>query len=308
MNNNIEIIRKKARSFTASDVSKVYMLQNRLEIITRPTRTRPSTGIVNYRRHGRDECINIVTGEIKPFKRRENKGQNLQSLHKAYTQLARIINANFTTDDSEVHIVLTYAEQVYDPKILTSDLRRFKQRLQYYRCDLKYISMSEPHAAGHWHCHLLIKQMDGEYLELPIKKLREMWPYGRVYVGRLKPSANPGGYYAAKPYMYPERMQFYPSGMKLYQCSSGIIRPEPIEMARADIDGLISENGFRYKESWTFDAVLTFPGGYEYPVNSVTREIYERRPPLRKARQKKTRREGPELMGALDQRRNDYDH
>jgi len=280
MNNSIQVIRRNARSFTAGDVSEVYKLQNRLEIVTHPTRKRLSGGIVNYRRCGRNECINIVTGEIKPFKEKSNEGKNLQALHKAYIQLARIINANFSTDDSEVHVVLTYAEPVYDPKILAGDLRGFKHRLQYYRCDLEYISVSEPHAAGHWHCHLLIKQMDGKYLAIPIEKLREMWPYGTVYVGRLKPSANPGGYYAAKPYKYPERMQLYPSGMKLYQCSSGIIRPKPVEMARIDIDRLISENGFRHKESWTYDAILTHPEGYEYTVNSVTHEIYERRPPV----------------------------
>ena len=131
--------------------------------------------------------------------------------------------------------------------------------------EIEYINVLEPHESGNFHCHILIKFKDlksvyipnhvnwengiGESVDSP---LRELWGMGNVSIKSLKGNDDIGAYLSAymtdlevpdtynkmndrlvekevegkkKKYIKGGRIAFYPTGMKLYSSSSGIVEP-----------------------------------------------------------------------------------
>lgn len=98
---------KKVPTAVISDdkLSKVYLSPNIIEAVTVDKR---SFNIKNFKRVGKNACVNMSTGEYIEFSKNENLQSKQAHFKKAANDLRRIINLNFVGDCSEKFITLTY--------------------------------------------------------------------------------------------------------------------------------------------------------------------------------------------------------
>lgn len=194
-----------------------------------------------------DESTYLVksSGELKQYQETENRADNLGSLAKSMSDARAIINANFCGGQNEAWLNLTYAENMTDTKRLYDDFRKFIARLRRRAaCNLEYMIIVEPQGRGAWHIHGLIRAPDGMKFYIPQEELLGIWSHGSVYVKRLRGIDNVGAYITAycsnmpsndpnsKTYKKHQRLRLYPTGMRFYRCSRGMIRPEWVKPER----------------------------------------------------------------------------
>ena len=159
----------------------------------------------------KDTYLYIDTGEIKKFNHIENRSQSFNSLRQTFKKLRYLINNNFTGQGNELHVTLTYAENMTDTGRLYRDFDKFMKRLKYSfrnETSIDYINVIEPQERGAWHCHLLLRFNDLEEIYIPNKfdkvtkkpidaPLFEMWGHGYVTIKGLKDVDNIGAYLSA---------------------------------------------------------------------------------------------------------------
>lgn len=144
-----------------------------------------------------DSYYVVSTGEIKSFSHSQNRKDSLNSLRQTFKKLRYLINANFKGALNELHIVLTYAENMTDNRQLYKDFDKFIKKLKYTYKNIDYINVIEPQGRGAWHCHLLIRFNDLDKVYIDNSWLREKWGHGFVTIRSLKGIDNIGAYLSA---------------------------------------------------------------------------------------------------------------
>lgn len=217
-----------------------------------------------------DEYLVLDTGEIKEYKKNENRSENINSLLKTMKKLRYLINNNFTGSNRELFITLTYKENMTDLKRLYNDFSKFIKRLRYkYKeIELDYINVVEPQERGAWHCHVLLKSNNTVPLYISNGDLASLWGHGFVRVNRLENIDNIGAYVTSyltdiivsddaplsdeivekeitlkdnnstkvtKKIKKNGRLVLYPSGTNFYRKSKGIKFPERYKFLYKDI-------------------------------------------------------------------------
>jgi len=109
----------------------------------------------------KEEFVYKATGEVKPFKKYENRASDLSSIAKSLATLRDIINTNITDTSKVLWVTLTYKENMQDEERLYNDFRKFIMRFKYYLKSnnlpcCEYITTAEPQGRGAWHMHLLL--------------------------------------------------------------------------------------------------------------------------------------------------------
>lgn len=203
----------------------------------------------------KDEYVIKDTGEIKEFNHIETRKDSYNSLRQTFKKIRYLINNNFEGRSNELHVTLTYAENMVDNGKLMKDVEKFVKRLRYeYKAvtTVDYLNVVEPQGRGAWHCHLLLRfnELDSVYIEN--SRLAELWGHGFVVIKSLKGVDNIGAYLSAylsdielteenvlmaaaeesqikiadgKKYIKGGRLHMYPPGMNLYRKSKGIEMP-----------------------------------------------------------------------------------
>lgn len=272
--------------------TKVYITNNIVEVITVQ---KPSKAPTRIRRLNKNEYVNLETGEVLEYKKKEPRAFNRNSLMKSFASLRRLINNNFVGDNSELHVCLTYAEDMEDYEQACVDSRRFLKKFRYHHPSCEYIRVIEPQQSGRWHIHLLLKRMDGNSLYVDYKKVRELWGLGMVHVSRLPFADNYGAYFSARftdidafeesklKEKYPHakqiikgaRLRYYPPNFKFYTCSKGIVRPQAIRMTYAEAKELVGNAPLAY--SYTKKIVRQDESGEPREVNAILYEQFKRK-------------------------------
>lgn len=147
-----------------------------------------------------DSYYVVATGEIKEFEHINNRKGSLNSLRQTFKKLRYLINTNFKGKSNELHVTLTYAENMTDTKRLYKDIEKFLKRLKYAYKDnttIDYINVVEPQGRGAWHCHLLLRfnQLNKVYIDN--SELARMWGNGFVTIRSLRNIDNIGAYLSA---------------------------------------------------------------------------------------------------------------
>jgi len=212
----------------------------------------------------KDRYIDKDTGEVHEYEHIENRQGSLNSLRKTFKRLRYLINNNFEGLSNELHVTLTYAENMTDTKRLYTDVEKFVKRLRYEYKDVTtvdYLNVVEPQGRGAWHCHMLMRFNDIKSVYIKNEKLRELWGHGFVTIKSLKDVDNIGAYLSAyltdielddkrlspedvmniginqhevvtkvidgqeKKFIKGGRLHMYPPGMNLYRKSKGIKAP-----------------------------------------------------------------------------------
>lgn len=243
----------------------------------------------NIQKLDKDRYVDLSTGEIKEFEHSENRKDNENSLRQTFKKLRYLINNNFTGQGNEMHITLTYEENMTDTKRLYKDFQNFIDRLRYSfkeKTSIDYLTVVEPQGRGAWHCHVLMRFNDLDKLYIKNKDLRALWGQGFVKIKSLKDVDNIGAYLSAyltdieltdevlmeepmklfllqereistkviegkeKKFIKGGRLHMYPTGMNLYRNSKGILPPKREEMRFGDIEKVVGSAKPHYQKSY----------------------------------------------------------
>lgn len=227
-------------------------------------------GLANVVKLSKDEYMIRETGEVKKYAKSENRGQNIESLKRTFKKIRDLINNNFVGAANELHITLTYAENMRDTKRLYKDFDKFMKRFRYkYNYDVDYISVVEPQGRGAWHVHLLLRFNELDKIYISNKDIAELWGHGFTKTKSLEGIDNIGAYLSAylgdiemtgetirdmyhnghgeieikevevegitKKYIKGGRLHYYPPGMNLYRKSKGIKFPDEQYMKFSEV-------------------------------------------------------------------------
>lgn len=245
----------------------------------------------------KDEYVNLETGEIGQFQKTENRSQSYSSLKKTFKNMRYLINNNFLGGKNELHLVLTYGENMTDPTRLYTDVEKFIKRLRYRfrnQSKIEYIAVVEPQERGAWHVHLLLKFVALDSVFIPVVELSDIWGHGFVFVTKIEGVDNIGAYLTAylsdveltnenmlnhrfenhevvqkeikeetKAFVKGGRLHMYPSGMNIYRNSRGIKHPERKVMkyknAKKIIGNTTPDYSRTYKvETEDFENIISF--------------------------------------------------
>lgn len=238
-------------------------------------------GACYIRKIDKNHYVHLETGELLEFDRSENRSDNDNSLRQTFKKLRYLINNNFKGSPKELHVTMTYAENMTDTKRLYRDFQNFMDRLRYRfreKTTIDYLNVIEPQQRGAWHVHMLIRFNDLESIYIPNKELAEMWGQGFVTIKSLKDVDNIGAYLSAylsdievpdgyevsnkqnlvvkrvdgkdKRFIKGGRLWMYPPGMNLFRKSRGIVYPERKEMTYKDIKKIVGSAEPHYQKKY----------------------------------------------------------
>lgn len=195
-----------------------------------------------------EHYMDMATGEIKMYIRNsDSRLGNLEELHKTFSTLRGLINANCLHPERIRWITLTYRENMTDTERLYSDYKKFWARYKRRWGACEYITVAEPQQRGAWHLHVIaIYPSVAPYI--PNAELRECWGQGFVRVEGVTDVDNLGAYLSAyladvqvadgegveklqrdgttKAVKKGARLSLYPRSMQIYRCSRGVKKPD----------------------------------------------------------------------------------
>jgi len=242
----------------------------------------------NIKKLDKNRYVELATGEIKEFKHSETRKDNYNSLRQTFKKIRYLINNNFTGAKNELHITLTYAENMTDTKTLYVDFKYFVERLRTRYKDessLDYMCVVEPQGRGAWHCHMLVRFNDLSEIYIKNADLAEVWGKGFVTIKSLEGNDNIGAYLSAyladldfdsemdygsmlklhgesreietkivdgkeKKFIKGGRLHMYPPGMNLYRKSKGIVFPERKKMTYENIKKIVGPANPHYEKTY----------------------------------------------------------
>jgi len=211
----------------------------------------------------KDNYILLETGEIKQFKKIENRGQDMGSVRKSLGRLRDYLNTNITDVSKCKWVTLTYRENMTDTKKLYDDFKKFNMRMRYFLKEkYEYIVAMEPQGRGAWHCHVVMI-FDSSAPWINNEDMARIWGNGFTVTKKLDDVDNVGAYLTAymgdmelsevnsnpdvvgrssglevnviesdidgkksvKAYVKGARLFLYPPQFNLYRCSRGIKKP-----------------------------------------------------------------------------------
>ena len=220
----------------------------------------------NIKKLDDDNYLILSTGEIRKFKKTDDRLGNKNSFRQTFKKLRYLINNNFCGLNNELFVTLTYAENMQDTDKLYRDLDKFMKRLRYkYKeiSKIEYLTVVEPQNRGAWHAHILIKFIDLDKIYIPNALISSIWGLAFVNVQSISKMNidNLGAYLTAyltdlpvddvsldefkkaekfkkvndKFYIKGARLKLYPKGMNFYRKSKGIKFPERFNIPYSDI-------------------------------------------------------------------------
>ncbi len=226
------------------------------------------------RKLNKNEYLLISTGEIKEFKHKESRQDNINAVRRSLRSLRNYINTNITDNNKALWITLTYAENMVDTKRLYTDFEKFIKRLRYAFGHCEYIVAMEPQGRGAWHAHLLaIYENKAPYI--PNARLAKIWGNGFVKINLLKDIDNIGVYLTAylgdmelksiadyrgektktittngkdKKIIKGGRLKLYPTGFNLYRISKGIKKPKESLIDEKELLGSLNNAPLKYEK------------------------------------------------------------
>lgn len=231
----------------------------------------------------KDHYIDLRTGEKKEFEHLNTRKDSYNSLRQTFKKLRYLINNNFVGNGNELHIILTYAENMTDSKRLYTDFNKFIKKLKRRfngKSTIDYISVVEPQERGAWHIHLLIRFNDLDKVYIENSKVADLWGQGFVMIKSLRNVDNIGAYLSAylsdielneknifrvlecnneiverevdgqkKKFIKGGRLHMYPPGMNIFRKSSGIKYPERKMMKYKEAKKMVGGRDPHYQKS-----------------------------------------------------------
>lgn len=138
----------------------------------------------NIKRINKNEYMNIETGEVFQYKKREKR--NKKSMNRSMNKLDEYLSNNFSGDKNEIFLTMTYEKGEADYDKAVEDLNEFWKKLKREFQDLEYVGIIESQALRKsWHIHMLIKDIGHKELYIPKEELNRIWGKGHIFVSRI---------------------------------------------------------------------------------------------------------------------------
>lgn len=212
-------------------------------ISTTETKLNPKGGII--KKLNKDYYVNTQTGELKEFKHKEHRIDDIKSLKLSMSKLRDIINTNVTNTENCLWVTLTYKENMTDVKRLYSDYNKFSKKMLYHYGKHEYINCVEPQERGAWHMHVIM--IFDHKIFIPNEEIANHWGHGFTKTTNIKDCDNVGAYLSAylsnveieiakndktteKKIIKGARLSLYPRGMHFYRTSKGLKKPKKTRM------------------------------------------------------------------------------
>ncbi|MGM9551073.1 MAG: hypothetical protein ACI3XA_02345 [Clostridia bacterium] len=243
-------------------ISTVY-LGNVVEVITS---NHIPDNLNKFRKVSKTTYVDTNTGEVKQYKKIDNRSYNLNGVQRSLAKLRRIINLNFVGDNSERFLTLTYSYLMVDSEKIYKDFKSFVKALRKYH-SIEYIAIVEPQSSGSFHIHALLKSFTEKNLDIEADLLDKLWHHGIYHIERLPFKHNFGAYFAVrvtdlyvdykesnttktpKSIIKGGRLHFYPPGFRIYRCSRGIKKTTAIRMTYGEVKALTNNMKLCYSSS-----------------------------------------------------------
>lgn len=261
----------KAEPILETKIVKVKRMNHIVEVVSIQNKPKSLEGILKL---SKTEYMKKDTGEVLRYNLSENRGQNVAGMKDTFRKIRDLINNNFIGGENEIHLTLTYGENMKDTTRLYSDFKYFwKKYKSKYGNNVDYLTVVEPQGRGAWHCHVLIRHNDKGKVYIPSKELAKLWGHGFIKVKALDGVDNIGAYLSAylgdveltpenlkevmaradtnveikevkadgktKAFIKGGRCYMYPPGMNLYRHSKGIVFPEVEEMPYKELKKIV---------------------------------------------------------------------
>ena len=220
---------------------------------------------ISIKKISNDQYIYLPTGEVKEFKKIENRLQAINEVRQSMRRLREYINTNAVDPSHCKWVTLTYADNMMDTKKLYKDFKNFVERLRRKIGHFEYIVCMEPQGRGAWHAHMLMIFDDVAPFIDNNSVMQAVWGHGYTKTQKLDDIDNIGLYLTAyltdmplnevqdivdknpdlfvgmsnvkaevkevdfqgntKKFVKGARLLFYPPKFNLYRCSKGIKKP-----------------------------------------------------------------------------------
>lgn len=184
------------------------------------------------RRLNADYYVVTSTSEVRRYSRSEVKGDNLRSVRQSFNRLKSLINANVEDNGRVRFVTLTYAENMTDNARISGDMRQFFKKCRRRFGSFEYVYVKERQARGAWHLHCVLF-FDREAPYMANEVVRGLWGHGFVNVQGFDGDINNLGNYLCAYLTDDEasgkkgaRLANYESGIRLWNCSRGVHRPQ----------------------------------------------------------------------------------
>jgi hypothetical protein len=257
------------------------------------------TSLLKIRKLNKNEYVYLETGEVFEYNLSTNRADNQAGLKDTFRKIRDLINNNFVGAKNELHVTLTYAENMTDPKRLHSDFKKFWKKYKYRYPNAEYLSVVEPQGRGAWHVHALIRHDGEKSIFVPSDELAELWGQGFIKIKSLEGVDNIGAYLSAylgdieltdqtisravsqgleikevdvgglkKSFIKGGRLYLYPPGMNIYRHSKGITFPEVEKVPYKDIKKIVGNAAPNYSRT------ITILSDDDSELNQITYEQY----------------------------------
>jgi hypothetical protein len=188
-------------------------------------------------------------------------------VRKSFNRLKSLINCNAVSNDAIRFVTMTYAENMTDNRRLKKDLENFHSRLKsHLGKSYEYIYVKEKQERGAWHIHLFLF-FRGKAPYLPNALIADCWKRGFVNVQAIKDDINNVGNYLVayltthKDGVKLERLKNYDSGVKLYNCSRGVKRPQTEDIDLVGLCDLLNDTELKIVSDRSYIGCRQFSGG-----------------------------------------------
>lgn len=257
----------------ASQCCTVYEAKNFMEVVASAC---TSNNLQQYRRVDKRHFIDICTGELREYQRQERPPDDLSFYSRSFSELKRLILANFTGSNAERHIVLTVSPELNaTPSDLQEYFRKFIKKLRYHYPMCEYLTIVEPHQSGRYHLHVLLLNPSGSSLYISSEKIRKWWGIGRIYTCKVRESEVMANYFCSHKKQQRWAESYYPHH-RLFRCSKGIIRPQKRKMTGEEIKLYAEKEGFHFDFGRTYQISQGDTEENMHTVNIVTKEQFRR--------------------------------
>lgn len=191
--------------------------------------------------------LNLETGEVIEFKRSQNRSQRMCDFKRSLSNLRDIIKLNVVDLEKCFFITLTYEDNISDREVLKKDFNNFIRKFRRRFGNCEYINVVEYQNRGALHCHLIVIFDEIPTFTITNDDIKKCWKHGSVNIGTVTSAEADAKYltnflfeykeekenldyiFKTKKQRKSERVCYYPSHSRLFNCSQGIKRPEVIK-------------------------------------------------------------------------------
>lgn len=174
-----------------------------------------------------DEYLIVRTGEIKQ-RNRNSSVNSYYTWRRRAKNLIMLINNNFSSQNNEVFITLTYAECMTDYARCQKDFKSFIEKLIYHYPDSMYLAIPELQERGTWHVHALVKSPRSQSLFIAKDDINKWWAQGQTDIKRITDAENIGKYFISHGKLKTTAEYLLSQRVRLPWKSKNIIKPEPV--------------------------------------------------------------------------------